>query len=562
MASTAFNTTLRDHWMYVQDEWPQLASEVGLRVNQLPQVLQDQARLRRQFAMAALRALNVTDFRALSQEQYVSWLTLRWEMEALSQRSPFSATDLSLISPARSPLTTAVAILAQHPMEDEGDADRYLILAEAVVPLADSLRAGLTARAAGGVVLTREAIPRAVHLVRGLAAAGASSPFAVAPSRLASLDTGLQRRFAQELQGAIEQRINPALERLAAYLQGEYAARAPATLGIGQYPGGLEHYQSLVKESTTLDITPEAAHAAGMEEVARLSTLVRQARAAAGLPVSRDSLRAALRRAPAFRPDSLTWRFSRLLDSATAAAATPELPLTGVRVDTLPAADTVLGRMAQYTPPSVPHPVGEYRLHASRWRRSTLVTATARVYEDLVPGRHVQAGRQRENLTLPLFRRMGHHAGFVDGWSAYALELADSVLVRGSALAQFGVRLRLLALACGLVVDTGINHFGWTKGDALAFLRDHLPDDDETLVAEYVMPAIEDPASLVAATLGGREIRGLRRWAERELGSRFDAAAFHELLISTGSVPLPVLGTHVEWWIWHVATPTPVDTAR
>ena len=62
--------------------------------------------------------------------------------------------------------------------------------------------------------------------------------------------------------------------------------------------------------------------------------------------------------------------------------------------------------------------------------------------------------------------------------------------------------------------------------------------------------AVEAPASLAGATLGARELRGLRRWAMRELGDRFSAPAFHREILRVGSVPLPVLGSHLERWIW------------
>lgn len=562
-ATENLNSTLADHWTYVQEEWPELASQVGLRVIQLPPAMQDLPRLRRQFAVAALRALDRTNIQALTQEQYVSWLTLRWDLEALSRRAPFADTDLSLISPAQSPLRSAVALLRLQALEREEDADYYLLLVEAVVPLIDSIHAGLVDRAGRGVVLSREAIPHVVSFVRWLAAPPASSPFGVATERLAALDTTVRQRFGAELESAIRLRVVPRLEQLAAYLETDYTALAPALTGVGQYAGGLEHYRLLVQQASTLEISPEAAHEAGLQEVARLSAWARQARQAAGLPVGRDSLRAILQQHAGLQvTDSLSAQVTRLVNATTLdSSVVRELPASGIALDTLPASDTVLGRMVRYIPPSVPQPVGQYTLHAPRWRRSSLLTVQARVYEDILPGRHVQVARQRENATLPLFRRLAHHPGFVDGWSAYALELSDSLLTRGSAMEQFGIRLRLLALACGLVVDTGINYFGWTTAEAMTFLRSHLPDDDEALRAEFILPALEDPASLVAATLGGRELRGLRRWAERELGDRFELAAFHEQALAVGSVPLPVLGTQLEWWVWRLRSAVP-DSIR
>jgi len=110
--------------------------------------------------------------------------------------------------------------------------------------------------------------------------------------------------------------------------------------------------------------------------------------------------------------------------------------------------------------------------------------------------------------------------------------------------------MRELAAACGLVVDTGINAAGWSRADALEFLRAYLPDSDDDLERDFIVEAVEAPASLAGATLGARELRGLRRWAMRELGDRFSAPAFHREILRVGSVPLPVLGSHLERWIW------------
>ena len=53
---------------------------------------------------------------------------------------------------------------------------------------------------------------------------------------------------------------------------------------------------------------------------------------------------------------------------------------------------------------------------------------------------------------------------------------------------------------------------------------------------------------------GEREWSLLRRWAEQELEERFDLRAFHEAILSAGSLPLPVLGRHIEWWIYERQT--------
>jgi uncharacterized protein (DUF885 family) len=214
-----------------------------------------------------------------------------------------------------------------------------------------------------------------------------------------------------------------------------------------------------------------------------------------------------------------------------------------------------MGALMEYQPPSVPNPIARFRLNLERFRRRGLLEAQGIVFEELMPGMHLQQAGQRADGALPSSRRVAWHAGYVRGWPLYSMLVADSVSgLRGTA-SHFGVLLRAIADACGLVVDTGINALGWTREQALAFLGSYLPYDAADLERDFIIPAIERPGELGAATLGAREMAGLRLWAERELGDRFSLAAFHEEVLRLGSMPLPVLGSHLERWLWDLNHP-------
>ncbi|HEX7123304.1 MAG TPA: DUF885 domain-containing protein, partial [Gemmatimonadaceae bacterium] len=445
----------------------------------------------------------------------------------------------------------------------EGDVERYVTLLHASVLLIDSLRAGLETRHERGIALPAPLLSRATGFVRSFIAPPAASPFRPQASRLAALDSTLAARLIADVEEAIRDRVNPSLERLANFLEGDYATSD--RLGLGQYPGGVEHYRMLVRQYTTLDITPEEAHAIGLAEVRRIADLVQEAMREAGVSPSRDSLRTWLARAPEFGGsdgESFVEGVRARYDSVRARAPIPlgAVPTTVVVVDTMTAAEAQFAPLTRYHPPSVPNPVARYRVAYKRLRGGSGGGIAGLVYRDLLPGRHVQASWQRQNEQLPAFRRAGDYAGFADGWRLYALELADSLASADSPAQRLGSRLLLLHGACGLVIDTGINYFGWTRDQALEFLREYLPDSDEALEREFIVPAAEDPASLVAGTVGAREFRGLRRWAQEELEDAFDAADFHTTILLSGALPLPVVGTRLEWWLWE-RTAARADTA-
>ncbi|HMC17176.1 MAG TPA: DUF885 family protein, partial [Albitalea sp.] len=57
------------------------------------------------------------------------------------------------------------------------------------------------------------------------------------------------------------------------------------------------------------------------------------------------------------------------------------------------------------------------------------------------------------------------------------------------------------------------------------------------------------PGQALAYKIGQLKILELRALAERELGSRFDIRAFHDMLLGSGALPLDVLETNVRHWI-------------
>jgi uncharacterized protein (DUF885 family) len=84
------------------------------------------------------------------------------------------------------------------------------------------------------------------------------------------VDEAARSVFGRTVADVNRQEVNPALARLAQWLDGPYRRRAPAGVGFGQYPGGKEYYRHLVRLHTTLDLTPEEIHRTGEEEMAAI----------------------------------------------------------------------------------------------------------------------------------------------------------------------------------------------------------------------------------------------------------------------------------------------------
>jgi uncharacterized protein (DUF885 family) len=98
------------------------------------------------------------------------------------------------------------------------------------------------------------------------------------------------------------------------------------------------------------------------------------------------------------------------------------------------------------------------------------------------------------------------------------------------------------------VIDTGIHSKGWTRQQAIAFLRDNSALSEHEIATE-VDRYIGWPGQALSYYLGMRQIEQERARAKAALGDRFDIRAFHDMILSLGSVPLPVLTARTERFI-------------
>ena len=57
------------------------------------------------------------------------------------------------------------------------------------------------------------------------------------------------------------------------------------------------------------------------------------------------------------------------------------------------------------------------------------------------------------------------------------------------------------------------------------------------------------PGRALAYKVGELKIIELRRKAQQALGARFDIREFHEKVVGSGSLPLPVLEMKIEQWV-------------
>ena len=100
-------------------------------------------------------------------------------------------------------------------------------------------------------------------------------------------------------------------------------------------------------------------------------------------------------------------------------------------------------------------------------------------------------------------------------------------------------------LTSRLVVDTGLNAFGWSLEEARAYMRSNSFLPEAEICSESVRYSCDIPSQALAYKLGDTEITRMRSEMQAELGSRFDVRDFHDAVLGPGALPLSLLARHV-----------------
>ena len=102
--------------------------------------------------------------------------------------------------------------------------------------------------------------------------------------------------------------------------------------------------------------------------------------------------------------------------------------------------------------------------------------------------------------------------------------------------------------AARLVVDTGLHAKGWTREQAITYMTENT-GLTEAQVRNQVQRYMAWPAQALGYKIGSLKIQELRERARQAVGDRFSIAAFHDAVISEGSLPLSLLEARIDRWI-------------
>ncbi len=535
----------------------------ALAIDRGPVVTLEQARSLVDQAAGFLMRLRAIDTSQLTHAQWLLYGIAESQARIDADNSPEFFWLQSVVTPYLSPLRTLTTPFAAAPLATAAQRDAYIAALNQLPATMKAYEVRLEQQTEHGVALPTEELRLVIAFIRSFAAPPPKSPFSVPTARLSVVsvvsvvqqaEQAEQAAFQKRVDDVVAAQVNPAVERLAAYIDGPYRKRTVKQVGLSQYPNGPAYYRYLIRLHTGLDLTPQQIHDRGLAEVTRINAALDGLRAEAGFSGSLEDFKMFLRTDRRFYPT----RSEELGERMMAAIWTIE-PKMLQFFSMMPKAPYGVRRLAPelepsmtygfYSLPDAREPMGLYHYNGLNPETRSLTMVTAIVFHELLPGHHYQMTRLAENSALTGVRKTARYTAYTEGWGEYASDVAWEMGAYSDVYAKAGRLGMDLFTSSRLVVDTGMNALGWSREWAMQFMKDNTFESDAQIDTETLRYSTDMPGQALAYKLGALAIKDARERVMKAQGAAFDIRKFHDYLLDAGPMPLGMFEQHFGCWL-------------
>ena len=550
------------YWAAHLREMPELASALGESAveGRLPDFSPEMLALTHRLSHLELAALSSIDRARLTPSEQLSYDLARrkFELEIVGERfgslDPWH-NDYLLIDRMQDRITGALTSLGEMQARTVDDYEKMLamlrgfprVVEQGIARLNEGLKRGITPPR---VTLQDVSDRLLIGMTDDPLKNPLLEPFRHVPDSIPAAERERLRRAAAD---DMRHHVAPALRTLHDYLANEYVPHARESIAISDLPDGKAWYAYLLRYYTTTSLTPDQIHELGLAEVKRIRGEMNAVIAAAGFKGSFEEFAKFLRTDPRFFYDKPEEMVAGYRDIAK--RIDPELPKLFGRLPRLPYGVKPM-ELGVETAPSAVYDSGSLAAGRPGWMLINTFDLKARpkwgmeslTAHEAVPGHHLQIALGEELGELPEWRRWEVYPVFAEGWGLYAESLGGDLGLYKDPYSKFGALNNEIWRAIRLVVDSGLHARGWSRQQAIDYCRANSAKTERE-IANEVDRYIVQPGSVPCYKIGELKIRELRRYAEKELGPKFDIRAFHDQVLGSGQLPLDVLEKNVKAWV-------------
>ncbi len=550
-------TIADDYWAYRLDQYPELASSLGVAdpLGKVTDASLEAEDNRVAKARMWLKQLNAIDVSALNEDDKTNYGILHRSLAEQIEANSFGQRAINFTN--RGGWHQNFASMQNNlPFRTAQDYQTYNNRLKQYARVNDQSIAVSDQALAGGYVQPCVSMVGYETSISGLIKEDPQQSRFYEPfkrKRPDAIDAEAFEQLAMSASTTITTVINPALQKHLTWYNSKYAPNCAEQPGVSAQPGGDKYYDFRVRQMTTTQKSADEIHHIGASEVARIRAEMVSVAKEAGYN-SREAFIEHLRTDPKYyakTPEELmekVARVTKIIDGKIPSVIGKPARLP-YGIKKIPA-ETAEGTTTAYYNPGSPDVgiAGFYYVNTSKLDQRPFWEIPALSVHEAVPGHHQQIALQQE-LDMPDFRKNGaFFTAFVEGWGLYSERLGIEMGLYDTPAKDMGRLSYEMWRACRLVVDTGIHSKGWSKQRAIDFMTDNTALSEANIEAE-VNRYISWPGQALAYKMGELKIRELRAKATETLGDKFDLREFHDVVLGQGAVPLDMLEDQVNRWI-------------
>ncbi|TRX49326.1 DUF885 domain-containing protein [Fulvivirga sp. M361] len=352
----------------------------------------------------------------------------------------------------------------------------------------------------------------------------------------------------------INETIIPTFQTLHDFFKEEYLPNCRESTGITDIPNGKAYYDYQIKHFTTTSMTAEEVFDLGKKEVARLLSEMESVKAEVGfegdLKAFFEHVRSNKKLMPYDNAQAVIDDFNGIHQRMKPALSglfelVPKTAFEVRRTEAFREASA----SAEYQPGSLDGTrPGIFYVPIPDVKNYNRYSDESLFLHEAIPGHHYQISLQQENTDLPEFRRALWYSAYGEGWALYSESLGKELALYEDPYQYFGMLGAEMHRAVRLVVDAGMHSRQWTREQAIQYSLENEAESEASIISE-IERYMAMPAQALSYKVGQLKIRALRKKATDQLGARFDIKQFHNIILSSGCVPLNILEDKIDQWI-------------
>lgn len=512
----------------------------------------------RHFYSATLDSLNLFDRGSLNENNKTSLDILQWDLKMNLEALKFPdhlmpVNQFWSLSITMGQLGSGSGI---QPFETVKDYENFLMRAHHFVPWCDTAIANMTRGIIQNItlpiVLAKKVLPQLKSMIAGdFKKSIFHFPVDHFPVSFSESD---KSRLTIEYEKTIAGELIPAYKKLYDFFKVTYIPACRNSSGISALSFGKEYYNFLAKQWTTTTLTADSIFNLGQTEVGRIRKEMENIKNELGFKgtlkdffhfVNSD------KKYFPFKNDSeVIQGFRKIYETEKPMvnkmfSVQPKSPFRIQETEKFRAASS----SAEYQQGSADgsRPGIFYVPIVDATKFNSIAMETLFLHE-AIPGHHFQISLQQENKDLPEFRRFIWYGAYGEGWALYSESLGDEVGLYKDPIQKFGNLSEEMHRALRLVIDVGLHLKGWTREQAIAYSLENEAESEDDITSE-VERYMAIPAQALAYKIGQLKIMALRNEAQKQLGTKFSYAEFHNEVLKNGCLPLAILETNIKQWI-------------